>query len=175
MKMNFTVREKVLMAILGVLIVFCVYYFVFLIPVTQQMNAYVEENYAVEDQIIFAEAKVAKMKQMEAELAKILSSDSEDIVALPEYDNNQNVMNSLYMILSKTNQYNVNFADVTEEEHTVRRNVVLEYECSDYETAKEVLKQIHDGAYRCLLKDFYLSAEEEGYRIVIDITYFEYK
>ena len=174
MKVNFTVREKVLMTILGVLIVFCIYYFVFLIPATEQMNTYVEENYAVEDQIIMAEAKVAKMKQMEAELEKILSGEEKDVIALPEYDNNQNVMNSLYLILSKTNQYNVNFSGVTEEENTVRRNVVLEYECSDYATAKEVLMQIHDGPYRCLLKDFYLSAEED-YHIVVDITYFEYK
>ena len=64
MKPNFTVREKVLLAILGVLILFCAYYYVFLIPVTKQLNQYTEATYMTEDQILLAEAKVAKMKMI---------------------------------------------------------------------------------------------------------------
>ncbi|MBQ8627521.1 MAG: hypothetical protein IJ419_15360 [Agathobacter sp.] len=179
MKPEFTLREKVLMCILAVLVIFCIYYFAFLVPATEQMNDYVNSNYEVEDQIIFAEAKAAKMKQMEAELKAILNGEAGDVKELPEYDNSQNVMNSLSVILMSADQYNISFSNVSEEESTIRRNVVLEYDCSDYDTAKSILTAIHDGPYRCLLKDFHLSKsgkdENEGYHIVVDITYFEYK
>ena len=179
MKPEFTLREKVLMCILAVLVIFCIYYFAFLVPATEQMNDYVNSNYEVEDQIIFAEAKAAKMKQMEAELKAILNGEAGDVKELPEYDNSQNVMNSLSVILMSADQYNISFSNVLEEESTIRRNVVLEYDCSDYDTAKSILTAIHDGPYRCLLKDFYLSKsgkeENEGYHIIVDITYFEYK
>ena len=179
MKPEFTLREKVLMCILAVLVVFCIYYFAFLVPATEQMTNYVNSNYEVEDQIIFAEAKVAKMKQMETELKAILSGEITDVKELPAYDNSQNVMNSLSVILKSADQYNISFSNVIEEESTIRRNVVLEYDCSDYSTAKHILTQIHDGPYRCLLKDFYLSNtgddKKDGYHIIVDITYFEYK
>lgn len=179
MKPEFTIREKVLMCILAVLVVFCIYYFAFLMPVTEQMTNCVNANYEVEDQILLADAKVAKMKQMEAELNAILNGEAGEVKELPEYDNSQNVMNSLSIILASADSYNISFSNVSTEESTVRRNVVLEYDCSDYATAKSILTAIHDGPYRCLLKDFYLSKsgknENDSYHIVVDITYFEYQ
>ena len=47
-----TVREKVLMGILGVLVLFCVYYFVFLIPMNEQLDACINENLTIEEQLV---------------------------------------------------------------------------------------------------------------------------
>lgn len=179
MKPDFTLREKVLMGILAVLLVFCAYYFLFLMPTQERMTGYINDNYMVEDQILLAELQATKMQQMEAELKEILSGEHGEVKELPAYDNSQNVMNSLSVILASANQYNISFANVVEEENTVRRNIILEYDCSDYDMAKSILTQIHEGPYRCLFRDLRLSGtgdtQDEGYHVVVDITYFEYK
>ena len=44
MKQKMTVREKILLGILIALILFCVYYFFFLVPVSEELNYCVNEN-----------------------------------------------------------------------------------------------------------------------------------
>jgi len=64
---------------------------------------------------------------------------------------------------------------LVEEESIVRRDVTMEYVCTNYESAKDILQNIHDGPYRCLLKDLILTYDpDEGYSVLVDVTYFEY-
>lgn len=175
MKIELTLREKVLMGILVVLLVFCAYYFLFLLPVNEQINNYTNSNYEVEDQIILADAKVSLMKQMEKELEAIYAGEKGEVKELPAYDNGNNVMNSLSTILKDADNYSISFSNVTAEESIVRRNIVLEYSCGSYEAAKSILTQISEGDYRCLIQDLRLGQTSEGgYRITVDVTYFEH-
>lgn len=179
MKPEFTIREKVLMVILAVMLVFCGYYFLFLTPMTASMKDYTERTYEVQEQITIAKAKEQKLNQMKKELEVILSGQMGEVKELPLYDNSHNVMNELALILADASSYNVSFSDVETNEHTVRRQIGLDYDAVDYDTAKMILTKIRDGQYRCLLKDVYLTSNskdgEGGYHVVVDITYYEYQ
>lgn len=173
-----TVREKVLMGILGVLVLFCVYYFVFLVPVTEKIDACVNESLSIEEQLIIFDATAEKKKMMEGELEAIFSGEKGDVKELPAYDNSQNVMNQLSYLLTDAEQYEISFSSVEEIDSTVRRGVTLNFTCKNYDVAKRILSSISESDYRCILKDLYISKqenmEETAYNVIVDVVYFEY-
>lgn len=175
MKKQLTIREKVLMCILAVLMVICAYNLLFYNPTIQELAYLAEESDVLDEQITTVDIQVAKMNQMKAELEAIASGELGDDKEIPAYDNSANVMNSLSAILKNAKQYNVTFSSIEQEDSTVRRNIRLSYSTKDYKTAKKILTQIYEGEYRCLLKDVHLSSSDEAYNVTVDITYFEYK
>ena len=175
MKKQLTIREKVLMCILVVLLVICAYYYAFYTPVLQKIANSKDEIAFLDEQNLVLDAQVEKMNQMQSELDAIASGEMGNVKELPAYDNSQNVMHSLSFILQSANQYSVSFSSVEEEENTVRRQVNLAYDCSSYEGAKSILNQIYESEYRSLIKDVHMSNVEEGCHVTVQITYFEYK
>ena len=175
MKKQLTLREKVLMGILAMLLVLCAYYYAFYTPVLQKIADYKDEIAFLDEQNLILDAQVEKMNLMQNELDAIVSGEMGTVKELPAYDNSQNVMHSLSFILQSANQYTVSFSSVEEEESTVRRQVKLAYDCSSCESAKKILQQIYESEYRSLIKDVHLSCGEESYHVSVEITYFEYK
>jgi Tfp pilus assembly protein PilO len=175
MKKQLTIREKILMCILAVLLVVCAYYYAFYMPVLQKIIDNKAEIAFLDEQNMVLDAQVEKMNQMKGELEDITSNGTTGVKELPAYDNSQNVMHSLASILESANHYNVSFSSVEIEESTVRRHINLSYDCNDYATAKAILEQIYESEYRCLIKDVHLSGGEESYHVTAQITYFEYK
>ena len=175
MKKQLTIREKILMCILAVLLVVCAYYYAFYMPVLQKIIDNKAEIAFLDEQNLVLDAQVEKMSQMQGELDEIISNGTDGVKKLPAYDNSQNVMHSLSSILESANQYNVSFSSVEIEESTVRRHINLSFDCNDYASAKEILKQIYEGEYRSLIKDVHMSGGEESYQVTVQITYFEYK
>lgn len=152
-----------------------VYNYAFYIPTQAKIENYKQEALVVDDQILVAEVKAAKLNRMEKELAEIKAGDMTNIKELPKYDNSRNVMNSLSSILVKASQYNVSFSGVSEEEGIVRRNIALTYSADSYEIAKAILSDIYDGEYRCLMKDLHITQGSGTWNVNVQITYFEYK
>lgn len=175
MKKQLTMREKVLMCILAVLIVICAYYYAFYTPVLQKISDAKDEIAFLDEQNLILDAQVVKMNQMKAELEEIDAGGMGNVKELPAYDNSQNLMNSLSFILKGANQYNVSFSSVEIEESTVRRHINLSYDCSGYENAKSILTQIYESEYRSLIQDIHMSGDEDSYHVTVEITYFEYK
>lgn len=174
MKKQLTTREKILMLVLVILMVVCAYYYAFYVPTTQQVANLVSQAATIDEQILLVDAQVARMNEMKAELDAIAAGEMGNVKELPAYDNSGNVMHSLSAILQNAMQYNVNFSSVEEEESTVRRHISLSYDCSSYETAKSILTQIYESDYRSLIKDVSITVNE-GYHVVVDLTYYEYK
>lgn len=179
MKQKMTVREKMLLVILGILVLFCLYYFFFLIPTNEKIDFYENEKLSVEEQILVADATAEKKRMMEAELKAIFSGEMGEVKEIPAYDNSHNVMNSLSSILAEAKKYDLSFSSVEIEENTVRRNLSLSFECDSYGACKNILRKIGEGEYRCIFKDLYLdyndSSEALSYSVKAEIVFFEYK
>ena len=171
MKKQLTVREKVLMCILAVLLIVCAYYYAFNTPIMQKVIEYEGEIQFLEEQNEILDAQVEKMNQMKAELEAIASAEMGTVNELPAYDNSYNVMYSLANILKDTYQYKVNFVEIEEEESIVRRNINMTYSCSSYEEAKAVFEKLYKSEYRTLIKD--VSCSDTS--VTLTFTYFEYK
>ena len=175
MKKGLSAREKVLLLILIVMGIFAAYYYAFYVPTQDKIAYYQDEALYLDEQIIVAEGKSAKMVLMKKELDAIKSGDMTNVKELPKYDNSGNVMSSLSAILSSASQYNISFGGVTESEGIVRRNISLNFTASSYEAAKSILSDIYNGDYRCLMKDLHITQGNGICNVNVQITYFEYK
>ena len=175
MKKGLSAREKVLLLILLVMGIFAAYYYMFYIPTLEDITYYQEETVFLDEQIVVAEGKSAKLVMMKKELDAIKSGDMSNVKVLPLYDNSGNVMSSLSAILSQASQYNISFGGVTESEGIVRRDISLNFSAGSYDAAKKILSDIYNGEYRCLMKDLHISQSANGCSINVQITYFEYK
>jgi hypothetical protein len=65
-------------------------------------------------------------------------------------------------ILSDTIQYSVNFGDVTRSGDQIRRNFTLQYQTKTYAAAEDIMRQLCDGPYRCLVGDVRCSIDDDG-------------
>ena len=175
MKKGLTSREKGLLLILILMALVAVYNYAFYIPTQEKITFYNQEALTIDDEILVAEVKAAKLNIMEKELADIKSGDMTNVKELPPYDNSRNVMNSLSAILVNATQYNINFAGTTEEEGIVRRDVVLTFSTESYAAAKNMISSIYNGPYRCLMKDLNINQSDDVWSVNVQITYFEYK
>ena len=177
MKKGLSAREKILLLILIIMGIFAAYYYVFYVPTQDKITYYQDETVLMDDQIVVAEAKSAKMTLMKKELDAIKSGDMTNVKELPQYDNSGNVMSSLSAILAQATQYNISFGGVTESDGIVRRNISLNFSASSYEAAKAILSDIYNGDYRCLMKDLHITQSSTGDAcgVNVQITYFEYK
>lgn len=167
-----TIREKVMLAILGVLCFVMVYYYAFYVPTQNKIMQLEEQYYEIDDTLIEVEAKNVRYQKMKSDLQTIKNSTSEEIKALPAYDNRQNLLSQLSTILAKAESYNITFKEVSGDGTTIRRNIRLDYTCSSYAAAKALLQEIYNGQYPCILDGLYLN--DSGTKFSVDIIYFEY-
>ena len=66
-------------------------------------------------------------------------------------------MMQLSGILSKSDNYNLRFGTVTSDDNAISRQIILEYTCSDYKTAKGILEEIYNGQFPCVLGNVHIS------------------
>ena len=173
MKKGLTIREKVLLCILAVMLVIVAYYYAFYIPSQNAVAQYEKEFIMVDDQIIESEAKMIMLGKMRAELKDIKEGAGEELKELPAYDNRHNLLVELSDILANAENYTVNFGAVVEDEVTVTRAIDLNYSCESYDAAKAILLEIYNGEYPCTFTNLHIS--NEGRTVSVHITYFEYK
>lgn len=167
-----SIREKVLLIILGIMAGVLAYYYGFYLPTQNRIVELEEEFIAIDDEIIVADVKVAKLEEMKAELQRIKEAGVENIREVPSYDNRQNLMSELSGILARAENYNIRFNDVTTDEVTISRNLTLNYTCDSYQSAKTILQEIYSGKYPCTYTDVFLS--DDGKTFSVDMIFFEY-
>lgn len=169
-----SVREIALLGALGLVIVFCVYYYLFLVPTNEKIQKYKDDALGVEDQVFAIQSKVAHKAKMQKEIDEVIASGVKGN-GLSQYDNRESVMRELSHALSRTEGYSVSFEPTYEVDGIVRRNITLSYKCVNYEAAKNILTYLHDTDYTCLFKDMYVTNNEDGScNLTVYVTYFEY-
>ena len=169
---KFTPRERVLLVVLVILVVFCAYYFLFYTPVSSTFASVNQQYDTLDTQIAAADEKIIHLQEMKADLEKMKASGL-SLKEFPAYDNRSNVMNSLANILEDVLQYSVSFSTVNEESSTIRRNISLSYSCENRQAAYEILQRINDGPYPCLIKNCTVSGNTGRCSINVQLTYFE--
>ncbi len=179
-KSKLTAREGFMLLALVVLIIGVVYYMGFYTPLQAELTSIANQTVDTEMQITTAEAKVARMDGMQAELDEILSRPESEITEIAPYDNKEVVLNQLNGILSRTVNYSLNFTDPSVGENgTVRRNISMTFQCESYEAAKAVIEDLTDSQWRCLVSNLSIVAEEADLManpvtVSATITFFEH-
>ncbi len=179
-KAKLSARETVMLLFLVVLLIGVGYYMGFYTPWQEDMASISRQSADTDTQITTAMAKVVKMDEMQAELDEIFSRPASEITEIAPYDNKEVVLNQLYGILGRTQDYALNFTDPeVQDDGTVRRNISMSFSCGSYNAAKRVIKDLTDSQWRCLVSNLSIAANEDdmlhnGVTVTATITFFEH-
>lgn len=177
-KSKLSMREILMIVILSVILLGTVYYLFFYFPHNAEMYNLDNQINEADTQINDAMVKAANKKKMEAELKAIFEKPQDEITEIAPYDNKEAVLTMLYGILSTTKDYSLSFQDPNvEADGTVRRHISMSFSTDTYEDAKEVLQQLSDCPWRCLISNLSITGDEDmlksGVSVSVNITFFE--
>lgn len=150
MRRQLTVREWLLLALLGVILLISGYLSLFYMPMTSRRDLCIAEAEDCRMQTEALQVRVEEKQRMERELAEIFAADP-DPRSIAPYDNLQPVMHELNGTLAATREYSLSFGTVDASQSIVRRQISMNFAVGSYEAAKEVLQKLHDSDYRCML------------------------
>lgn len=177
MKRQLTVREWLLLGVLGVLLLVSGYMALFYMPMTAERDRCLGETETCQMETEAARVRLEDKHRMERELEELFAAETPPL-SIADYDNLQPVMFELNKILSGTENYTLTFSTVDTSQTIVRRSISMTFAAGSYESAKEVLQQLHDSAFRCMLDDVNISLGQGGEGSVSvsgTIVFFEYQ
>lgn len=179
-KSKLTARESLMLVFLVVLLIGVGYYMGFYTPLQNEMASIATQSAETDTLITTSMTKVAKMDEMQAELDDIFARPAEEITEIAPYDNKEVVLNQLYGILGRTQDYSLSFTDPeVQDDGTVRRNISMNFHCESYADAKEVIRDLTDSQWRCLVSNLAIACDEDnmmeyGVTVTATITFFEH-
>lgn len=177
MRRQLTTREWMLLALLGVILLVSGYMLLFYMPQTAERDRCVGETEACRTEIEAARLRLEEKRRMERELEELFSAETPPL-SIADYDNLQPVMFELNSILSSTEDYSLSFSTVDASQAIVRRSITITFTTGTYESAKAVLQQLHDSAFRCMLDSVNISTgqgERDTVSVNGNIVFFEYQ
>ena len=159
MRRRLTFRETVLLTVLLVLAAGSAYYMFFFRPNRDEKLAVDIQILAVQDQIETDQLRLARMQKMQSELEAIFADDP-DPASMAPYDNGRAVLHELSAVLAGAEDYSLSFttSPSDESDDVIRRSVSMNFSCAGYEQARDILLQLHDSQYRCILENLSLTS-----------------
>ncbi len=148
---DFSLRSKVLLVILGIILVVLVYFQFVDGPVREEIEKARNEKESIQTELIVAQAKAAQLEKMKNEIDQIMANDA--VKLMSSYNNSKEELETLNKVLSSTLQYSVAFSNVTREGDQIRRNFSLQFTTRDYNTMARVISQLAESDCRCLIGD----------------------
>lgn len=143
MKRELSVREKVLLAILIVLILIVGYYKLILTPINERVESCGEQSAVLEQEITEKMVVLREINKMEEKTAEIKASG--EARAIPYFDNSTDLMVELHSILKNTLEYTLNFDDLSDENYIKLRPAELSFHTKTYEEARKIIDQLYQG------------------------------
>lgn len=177
MRRQLTAREWMLLGVLGGLLLICGYLLLFYMPMTAERDRCVGETETCRMETEAARTRLEEKRRMERELEELFAAGPPPL-SIPDYDNFQPVMFALNTILASTENYSLSFSTVDASQTIVRRSISMSFTAGSYAFAKDVLRQLHDSDYRCLLDGVNISiggGSEGAVSVSGNIVFFEYQ
>lgn len=147
MNYTFTKREKTLILVLVLALLFCGYWFAIAMPVQNRIAEANEQEVAALDESVVEEAKAQQLQKMRDELADL--DKTENFSQIPNYDNLDRVMVQLGAILSTTKEYSLTFGELEYRADLVCRPISMDFTAANYAAAKNIIKNLYGCIYRC--------------------------
>lgn len=172
---KFTVRELLLIIIAAVIGLGIFYYEVVYKGFQNSIEKYATED--LESQAIVLQAQVIKKKQMEKYIEE---NEDKELGEVTIYNNLSNEIKELDRIFSSVDELVVTWSTPTLTETTVRRNANIAFEVVGYDNVVDLIIELTNCKYRCLLRDVSVAAEKDdllnnigNIKVSIDVTFFE--
>ena len=161
---DFTLKEKLFLFLLGLVLVGLAYYQFVDRPVREALEIAHAEADSLSVELKTVEAKLEKMRRMRAELDDVTAGGTAS--EMGSYNNSKAEISMLNDVLSEALQYSITFANVTRSGDQIRRNFTLQLTTDNYETMEHIVSTINASHYRCLIGDLRCTATHD--RDVLD-------
>ncbi len=157
---DFTVREKVLMTFLSILLIILAYYRFVDIPVRDGIVDAKSKVEAYNTELNAVNTKIESLRQMQEELDELGTAGRAAYMA--SYNNAEAEYTALNDILSATDEYVITFSDLTREGDLIRREFSIQYTTTGYAAAKKIIFDLENSKYRCRIGDLSVSVGKEN-------------
>lgn len=167
---DFTLRESILIGLLGLILVVLFYYQFVDQPVRTAINSANAEKQSLQIELDAVQQKVAEVNEMRTELDSIEASGKTS--RMESYNNSKAELALLNDILESATDYSISFATVTRDGNQIRRNFSLQFVAQDYATVEKILAELARSPYRCLVGDISCSGGSQtvGSRVSVSTT-----
>ena len=158
---SFTLKEKILLLLLSLILVALAYYQFVDQPVRSALAQAHAEADSLSMELTAVTAKLTTMRNMRAELDDVTAGGKAS--EMGSYNNSKAEIAMLNDVLSEALQYSITFANVTRSEDQIRRNFSLQLTASSYESMEHIINSINESHYRCLIGDLQCRAFRDKY------------
>ena len=164
MSRDFTRTEKILIAVLALILLALVYYQFVDKNVRQAITNAESEAQMVETELTAAQARLAAAQKIKSSMDELEASGQASWMG--SYNNSRAEVAFLNSILADTLQYSVTFSNVTRSGDQIRRSFTLEYRTASYAAAHEIMARLCQSHDRCLVSDASFAQEKDGVVVV---------
>ena len=148
---DFTRTEKILIAILALILLALVYY-QFVDKTVRDTITYANiEARSLETQIEAAQAKAVRLASLQRSMDEL--REKGELSWMPSYNASKPEVAFLNDVLKDTLSYSVEFASVTRSGDQIRRSFKLRYATGGYRAAREIIEALRSGENRCIVGD----------------------
>lgn len=155
---KFTLRETILILIAAILALGIFYYQVIVKNYNEAKVIYNVSS--LEDEMTILTAKASRKKTMEDYISK---HDDEVVGEVAVYNNLANEIEALSSIFDeKVENVSINWNEPTVSDKTVRRNANINVRVSSYDQAKQIVKDIANLKYRCIITQLSMSTDSDS-------------
>ena len=153
---DFTLKEKLLLLLLSLILVGLAYYQFVDQPVRTALASAQAEAESLNVELRTVQAKLQRMRRMRTELEDVTANG--EATEMGSYNNSKEEIASLNDILSGALQYSITFANVTRDGDQIRRNFTLQFTTDGYETMEQIISALSQNHHRCLIGDLRCTA-----------------
>lgn len=157
---DFTLKEKILLIFLSLVLLVLGYYFFVDQPVRSGIASANADYEMYSTELTVLQAKIAQLDAMQRELDSL----ADDNTRMPSYNANRQEIDFLNAILAGTQNYTINFSNVTRNGDQIRRSFTLQFTVDSYDEARNRLAALGGSQLRCKLGDLYYSSSTANNR-----------
>ncbi|MCR5664864.1 MAG: type II secretion system protein M [Oscillospiraceae bacterium] len=167
---DFTIKERVLILLLCLLLLGLVYYQFVDQPVRQAIANANAEKEALQVELTAVNAKLDKLREMQEEIDRL--GDLSDVSVMCSYNNSKAEVDMLNDILASANEFKLTLdpGGVTRSDNQIRRAFSLEFKVYSFQQVYAILQQLADSPYRCLINEVRYTFNKGNERKLSDIT-----
>ena len=168
MSRDFTFKERLLLAVLALILLGLGYYYFVDIPVRQSIISSEAEVTTLQSELNTIQERVGYLSGIRQKLDE-LEHMNNNLGWMGSYNNSKAEVKFLNDVLANTLRYTINFAEVTRSGDQIRRNFTLQFQTLDYPSAQQIMTDLLQGENRCLVGDMKCSINADG-TVIINAT-----
>ncbi len=146
MTKGFSIREKVLLGALILILVGALYYSFVWQPTSRTITEAAERIGELDEDILVEQTKADEIKKMQEALADV-SVTADTSTVTPQYDNSVNLINSLNPILAGTSNLRLSFDTPSVANGIATRSMQFNFNTATYQQARDIINEISRGIY----------------------------